>query len=86
MMSYDGKEGSFPLTKNECECLSTLCNERIAEMESDLEKKDPHSYIFIKSLEAKLEGYRTLMIARRIAEENKNKCEVSDWRKIGFLW
>lgn len=78
MMSYDGKEGSFPLTKNECECLSTLCNERIVEMESDLEKKDPHSYVFIKSLEAKLEGYRTLMIARKITEENKNKCEVSD--------
>lgn len=78
MMSYDGKEGSFPLTKNECEYLSTLCSERISEMESDLEKKDAHSYVFVKSLEAKLEGYRTLMIARKITEENRNKCEVSD--------
>lgn len=65
MMAYDGKEGTFPLTKNECECLSTLCSERITEMELDLEKKDPHSYVFIKSLGAKLEGYRTLMIARK---------------------
>ncbi len=38
------------LTKNECEYLSTLCSERISEMESDLEKKDAHSYVFVKSL------------------------------------
>lgn len=68
MMSYDGKEGSFPLTKEECECLFTLCSERIAEMESDLEKTDPHLYVFIKSLCAKLEGYSMLMIAREITK------------------
>lgn len=61
MMSYSSKDGTFPLTLEECEIVEILCNERIAEMESDLKSKDPHKYIFIKELSAKFNAIIKLM-------------------------
>ncbi len=69
MMCYDGKEGSFPMTIEECVCMQCLCSERISEMALDLENKDPHKFVMIKSLAGKINGFIELMYARREAEK-----------------
>ena len=73
MMCYDGKEGSFPLTLEECECMQCLCSERISEMALDLENKDPHKFVMIKSLVGKINGFIELMYTRKEAEILKVK-------------
>ncbi len=73
MMCYDGNEGSFPLTLEECECMQCLCSERISEMALDLENKDPHKFVMIKSLVGKINGFIELMYSRKEAEILKVK-------------
>lgn len=75
MMCYSGNDGSFPLTLKECNCIESLCNERISEMEEDLENKDPHKYIRIKELSSKMNAIIKLMNARKIKEaQDTNLC------------
>lgn len=82
MMCYDVNEGSFPLTLQECECIQCLCSERISEMAIDLENKDPHKYVMIKSLAGKINGFIELMCARKEAENLKIKEDYNLRREL----
>lgn len=75
MMCYGGKEGTFPLLIEECKCIECLCNERIAEMNSDLKNKDSHMYVMIKSLAGKISGFIELMDSRQKEEIKRNEEE-----------
>lgn len=74
MMCYGSKEDTFPLTKRECEYIEILCNERISEMETDLENKDSHKFILIKELSSKMNAIVKLM-DRKVTENNKKEEE-----------
>ena len=76
MMSYDSKEGSFHLNSIELECINTLCSERITDMETDLNSKDPHMYVLLKSTTAKLNGFINLIEAKKKSEVRKNMSDV----------
>lgn len=66
MMCFTESNGVFPLTLEECECIGSLCSERISEMEENLESKDPHKYIFIKELSSKMNAMIKLMNVKSI--------------------
>lgn len=61
MMSYDKTSGEFPFSKNELCILSFLTSERISEMEDNFEEKDPHKYIELTQLNAKLNSFVWMM-------------------------
>lgn len=61
MICYNNEEGNFEITLKEYECIYDLCDEKIIEMESDLNSKDPHKYILIKSLYGKIDACIQLM-------------------------
>lgn len=82
MMCYDVKEGSFPLTLQECECIQCLCSERVSEMALDLENKDPHEFVMIKSLAGKINGFIELMYARKEAEKMRVKEDYNLRREL----
>lgn len=82
MMCYDVNEGSFPLTLRECECIQSLCNERISEMKKDLDKKDSHKFILIKALAGKIGGFVELMHAREETENLKIKEDYNMRREL----
>lgn len=68
MVCYSDCEGTFPLTMYECKLMQNLCSERISELESDIEKADPHIYINLKMLNAKMDGYIKLMSSKNNEE------------------
>ena len=70
MMSYDKTGGEFPFSKNELCILSYLASERISEMQDNFEEKDPHKYIELAQLNAKLNSL-VWMIDRKGARENE---------------
>lgn len=61
MVSYDKTSGEFPFSKNELCILSFLTSERISEMEDNFEEKDPHKYIELTQLNAKLKSFVWMM-------------------------
>lgn len=61
MMSYGKTSGEFPFSKNELCILSYLASERISEMEDNFEEKDPHKYIELTQLNAKLNSLVWMM-------------------------
>lgn len=52
---------NFRSAKNELCILSYLASERISEMEDDFEEKDPHEYIELTQLNAKLNSLIWMM-------------------------
>lgn len=70
MMSYDKTRGEFPFSKNELCILSYLASERISEMQDNFEEKDPHKYIELTQLNAKLNSL-VWMMNRKGAMENE---------------
>ena len=70
MMSYDKTRGEFPFSKNELCILSYLASERISEMQDNFEEKDPHKYIELTQLNAKLKSLVGMM-NRKGARENE---------------
>ena len=61
VMSYGKTSGEFPFSKNELCILSYLASERISEMEDNFEEKDPHEYIELTQLNAKLNSLIWMM-------------------------
>ena len=70
MMSYDKTGGEFPFSKSELRILSYLASERISEMQDNFEEKDPHKYIELTQLNAKLNSL-VWMIDRKGVRENE---------------
>lgn len=70
MMSYGKTSGEFPFSKNEIRILSNLASERISEMKDNFEEKDPHEYIELTQLNAKLNSL-VWMVDRKGAVENE---------------
>ena len=68
MMSYGKTSGNFPFSKNELCILSFLASEKISEMEDHFEEKDPHKYIELRQLNAKLNSLVWMMERKEIAE------------------
>lgn len=60
-MCYSEKEGTFPFLKEELTILQCILSERICEMKEDFEAKDPHKFIMLCQLNAKIEGYLWMM-------------------------
>lgn len=69
MISYDKTGGTFPFTKNELSILCSLVSEKTSEIEENFEEKDPHVYIRLEQLNAKLNAI-VWMIDRNGAREN----------------
>ena len=70
MMYYRKTSGQFPFSKSELCILSFLASEKISEMEDDFEEKDPHEYIELTQLNAKLNSL-VWMMDRKGARENE---------------
>lgn len=68
MMSYGKTGGNFPFSKDELCILSFLASERISEMEDNFEGKDPHKYIELRQLNAKLNSFVWMMDRKGKAE------------------
>lgn len=66
MMSCDDKDGTFPLTKEECELIESLCTERISEMKVKLNEVDSHKFYKISMIEAKMKAYVMIMNSRAL--------------------
>lgn len=79
-MSYSSKDGTFPLTLEECEVIEILCNEKISDMESDLNNKDPHKYISIKELFSKFNAMIKLMQSKEETDYKKEFKKLKDFR------
>lgn len=60
-MSCNDKDGTFPLTKEECEIICNLCGERVAEMKVNLKGVDFHKFYKISMIKAKMEAYIIIM-------------------------
>ncbi|MBC5688136.1 hypothetical protein H8S37_04205 [Mediterraneibacter sp. NSJ-55] len=69
MMSYDSESGSFPFSKNELNILNMIACERLGEMRNDFENKDPHKFVELCQIEAKLSAYIFAMNNKGIASE-----------------
>lgn len=67
-MCYSDYEGIFPLTMDECKIIQILCSERISELEDNIDRMDPHIYINLKMIEAKMSGYIKLMNSKKNEE------------------
>lgn len=65
MMCYDENGGSFPFTYEEIELMQQLLIEKSCEMEKELERKDPHTYLRIQELHGKFSGLLKLMDRKR---------------------
>lgn len=65
MMCYDANGGSFPFTYEEIELIRQVLSEKISEMESDLDAKDPHRYLKIRSLYGKISGLILLINTKK---------------------
>lgn len=61
MMSCNDKDGTFPLTKEECELIGNLCSERVADMKVKLNDVDSHLFYKIAMMEAKMKSYVMIM-------------------------
>lgn len=64
-MCYDEDGGSFPFTYKEIELTWQLLSEKSCEMEKELERKDPHTYLRIQELCGKFAGILKLMDCKR---------------------
>lgn len=77
MMSYDKTGGEFPFSKSELRILSYLASERISEMQDNFEEKDPHKYIELTQLNAKLNSL-VWMIDRKGVRENEQHSQKNE--------
>lgn len=73
MMSYGKTSGEFPFSKNELCILSYLASERISEMEDNFEEKDPHKYIELTQLNAKLNSLVWMMDRKGAGANERDK-------------
>lgn len=65
MMCYDEDGESFLFTYEEIELMQQVLSEKINEMESDLDAKDPHQYLKIRSLYGKIWGMIRLINTKK---------------------
>lgn len=56
MMCYDENGGSFHFTYKEIEIMQQILSEKIRDMGSNVDAKDPHKYREIRSLYGKISG------------------------------
>lgn len=71
MMSYNKTNGEFPFSNSELCVLFSLTSKIISEMEDNFEEKDPHKYIELTQLNAKLKSF-VWMMDRKGTKENVN--------------
>lgn len=76
MMCYDENGGSFHFTYKEIELMQQLLSEKSCEMEKELERKDPHTYLRIQELHGKFSGLLKLMDRKR----KINTCEYKGFK------
>ena len=72
MMSYDETRGEFPFSKNELCILSYLASERISKMRDNFEVKNPHKYIELTQLNAKLNSLVWMMDRKGVKENERD--------------
>ena len=79
-MCYNEHNGTFPLSLEECTYIKRILCKEIADIENDMGNKDPHKYILIKMINAKIDGFIQLMNARSIKEKLKEVSEITENR------